>query len=496
MHSLQRLSRSGRFFVPGLLASILSSGGFASQLSSNDFAHLDGELQASVSVMDESLQMSDELAVLQIDRTIINRTLHKVTTLEDTLWSHEANESAQRDKHVLTQIEDALETVMDTNTAVAIIGVIGTFALAGFGSVVWAVMQPLKDTEAARDPLWDCAKFFLLLMVYTTHMYGKMHFYNLWYMACFFMISGLFVDHSDSLFTQKDAIRVLSDTVLNQLFFRSMCVAFLHRAPAADFLWFLTALAAYRLCLLPTFKVLRRGLVALGVGNRLGAFGSCAALVVLIIHLHAFDMKSISHPNPPGYLALHHGAAYVMSLLIDREAFRLFLSTWTAFVFGLVIMLVHIHIRVFDFSWYRGPYSEFLSSIYGTYPVPFMTLLMMIVYELLVSSAFLACVTQLVEIQNVVFQKFVRFVACCGSRTLYGYLLHMYIRYLVQGRNFRHFGDMCLQIHPVFLVVSELLLLIGLCSPLAEKCFAWLVSPLCFVQSSLTAKRSSLAEHG
>lgn len=110
-------------------------------------------------------------------------------------------------------------------------------------------------------------------------------------------------------------------------------------------------------------------------------------------------------------------------------------------------------------------------------PQPLVPLFVSSLIRILVTLAFLACVTVFADARYAPVQAIARVLASCGSRTLYGYYLHMVLRFLVTTEISRSNGRSFQSIHPLLAIVAVVLFTAALCSPFSERCFGWLVSP-------------------
>jgi len=353
--------------------------------------------------------------------------------------------------------------------------VIGIFVVAGVCSAIREAAQPCANANSPREALWDVAKFLLLLMVLHTHIRAMLglhnaFFWRYFFLSCFFVMSALFVDKGESLLTKKALQRTLTDSIFNNILFVIFDRTVNSEHPNAWYgLWFLACLAVCRLLVVPAFKFLRRGIELVGGGTRISAALSSGIIVLLIMFLN----------QPPfNFYFVHYCSIFAISLSIDRKHFYAQISTWIAFVSGLGVMTMYIYL--YELDWYRGFLETVLVSGTSTEidSVFLMRQAATLAFEMMLCIAFLASVNLLIHIPNSASQKVMHFIQCCGSRTLYGYVLQQYIRYMVISRfQFTAFGTWCLNIHRVFLLITEFLLLAGLCSPLAESCFSWLVCP-------------------
>jgi hypothetical protein len=270
-------------------------------------------------------------------------------------------------------------------------------------------------------------------------------------------------------------MRVLRDNLLNNCFYIIIVLAAGARSYAKGelSLWFLWALALYRCLVFPLVKGLQSCL-----GNSLASvvsiFGIGCLLSRGLVNTISTAPPSYSKPivdfmAPLLFLAseeVSHFQQYVvfymLGLAMDKGRLREAMSSAISIFVALSFLIV-------------GPaFKQSVLDQTNFSPIGFPYSVMWNIWYALGTFAIIACCAPVADSNNAFFQGLARLVGACGGRTLYGYYLHMLVRFTLPAlwqqitmKGYGYGAD----------VVFQILLLAAFCSPLAERCFCWLVSP-------------------
>jgi len=160
-----------------------------------------------------------------------------------------------------------------------------------------------------------------------------------------------------------------------------------------------------------------------------------------------------------------HAFFYVLGLSLDYDSFRQTISRAPCVALSLVFMFVHRFYLV-SFSWVT-------TEGFSDNPLKWFQLL----YCSLISIAFISCLTPLADRAQGLLLQAAEVMADLGSRSLYAYCLHMLMRFLITDDVFAGLAEALGPVGSLPRSAVMVLFLVSLCSPLAERCFSWLVSP-------------------
>jgi hypothetical protein len=304
----------------------------------------------------------------------------------------------------------------------------------------------------------------------------------------FFLISGLLQQGKD-MFDRKSLTRTIRDNIINNYAYTAIVVAATGLAPCEHLpelsLWFLTALALYRFLLFPIVKCFTQSF-----GRLPGGVVSVAMLLGLQFFL---KHNVIEGPQDEimGKLLLVRfkkfeeiiilSPFYVLGLLVDRSSMRQVLAN--PYILACAIPCVFLSNAI-------G--LELTKLVAGILPHDhhalhdIVNMTIKLSQQALGSLSFIACAAPLADAQNPYVKTLARLVASCGSRTLYGYYLHMLLRVTPSWYQLSSIGS-----GSSAGLLLQILGLAALCSPFAERCFGWLVSPQwLFDAASVTGKEA------
>eukprot|EP00930_Biecheleria_cincta_P084429 TRINITY_DN73902_c0_g1_i1.p1 TRINITY_DN73902_c0_g1~~TRINITY_DN73902_c0_g1_i1.p1 ORF type:complete len:465 (-),score=54.96 TRINITY_DN73902_c0_g1_i1:36-1430(-) len=327
--------------------------------------------------------------------------------------------------------------------------------------------QNTRNDDQGRDMFWDVAKFILIVFVLDTHLSNDM-LYLPWFMDVmmpgFMMISGFLQQKSRAGVLDKTVVkRVIRDNVMNNVLFYLVLLAFGQESEDGC-LWYLWALAVYRICLFPVFHAVKEHFGQPGVAAFLLAIAVFYCNLTSDWPVDWTELGKIMLLGPGMCWEIPRFAFYYfLGLSIDYKAAREAFSNTTVSVLSCAFLLVHaILVPVDDvFLVSRDASLKWLQLVYFS----------------LLSLAFLACVSPIASITQGPLRHAVKVMADGGSRTLYGYYLHMLIRFLVVTEQFAQVAVDLDSISWCLRIFLETLFMASLCSPLAETCFKGLVSP-------------------
>eukprot|EP00930_Biecheleria_cincta_P083683 TRINITY_DN73211_c0_g1_i1.p1 TRINITY_DN73211_c0_g1~~TRINITY_DN73211_c0_g1_i1.p1 ORF type:complete len:467 (+),score=36.26 TRINITY_DN73211_c0_g1_i1:62-1462(+) len=355
---------------------------------------------------------------------------------------------------------------------------IAGFTVFSLFSIFWHADTPNCNPEGRkRDTLWDIVKFGLLVLVTDWHFaktgifhessgLGARSWYAGFFMPGFFIVSGLF--HSGTAYSYNSIKRLIRDNVLNAII---LTLFF----PVT--LWFLPALAVYRLTLTPMLQWLQAFM-----GDRM----ACVSLLLLTglaywrgsLVLQNTLFKAIGcEPNHSNHY-LPYAVFYVLGLTIDRDYLRSCLLRKAVLVLalafqGCLIVFCYGGYRIFALSRLQ---DSVLSSVFKEgVPLdePVALSFLHLCLRAFGALSFMACCAQLVDSR---WPSVERIIAGIGSRTLYGYCLQMIVQKM---RVFDPWivGNISQSVGRLFGVLLDVLLVASLCSPLSERLFHWAISP-------------------
>lgn len=331
----------------------------------------------------------------------------------------------------------------------------------------WVAIQAEEDK--GRDRLWDIAKFLLITCVLDMHLGSVFnpHWYTECLMPAFFLISGLLQQKSRGGVLDASALsRSLRDNVLNNLLFYGLLMACSQDSEDGT-LWFLWGLAFFRLCLFPLFHCVK---------ERLGLPGVIGYLVVMSVfyclnkpewQVWTYIDAALLLKSGLTYEAGTFAFYYVLGLSLSYQHVRDLLNNRMLSLVSVALITLHT---------FSGG-SVTLWSLWGT-GLNESTKWLELIYGAVLSLAVLSCLNPIADIRQGPMQHIVSTVADLGSRTLYGYYLHMMFRFLLCTENFQKIWEpLGSGSTSLIYYVWEVLFMASLCSPLAETCFQGLVSP-------------------
>lgn len=339
------------------------------------------------------------------------------------------------------------------------------FAMAAFSSALHeAALSMAEADEDPRDCLWDIAKFGLLLMVLHAHI--STGAWGSWYeplcMPGFFIISGLLQQYSAAT-PSVIVVRVMRDNVMSNMLF--VLFFFTIRQDTDDgSLWFLWAMAFYRISVLPFCRLWTHVL-----GPRVGGIVVVALASVLSwqggdVWPEVVDawVKPLIFLNCCAYLLLENVVFFAIGLTVDIGILQSLVRR--RLVQGIAILYMTIYLVV-------GRYSIHSTESFDGYLVG-------VARRSVGALAFITCTAPLAEATIQPFRFARILLAKCGTRAIFGYYIHMLLRFSVTSSVFMGFGTHAQRCfgYPVAFV-GEAVLLIALCSPLAARCFSIMVSP-------------------
>jgi hypothetical protein len=157
---------------------------------------------------------------------------------------------------------------------------------------------------------------------------------------------------------------------------------------------------------------------------------------------------------------------YLMGLAMNRNRLREILSNPITIFAAVTFLIVSPTVGdLIDPSW---PYPYTVCNT---------------VWNALGALSMVACCVPLADATSAPMKALACIIATCGCRTIYGYYLHMLVR-MTLPTIWRKICLVGVEVHGddiVFLygtdVIFRTILLSALCSPLAERCFSWCVSP-------------------
>lgn len=369
------------------------------------------------------------------------------------------------------------------------------FALLSIAYEVWAARKEIAGMEEgpSRDSFWDMSKFVLIVMVFDLHLCFAFPsqimapFWDSFFMCAFFLVCGIFTRMSTDVFSWKILSRVLRDCILPQLLLRKLSSFVISdtQIPCLG-LWFLTALAVYRICLVPVCTLAVR------------VFGHWQAAVVCVSAVTLGSMKMFTG----GFLVDYYYQVYEAKMLLFQSIFftaGIFLDSTTLRVFltrplvigcGTLISYLHVCTMLCWTAMAHQPIFRtrldlaFMDRSLGTvepqevldYPYLF---LWSLVLRAILSFATMTWLAPL-AIDDSMLSRTLRFtISKMGQRTLYAYVLSWSTLFALIGfgpaveslgyitGNYGQFAGL----------VALLLITCVFCSPLIEKCFAWLIQP-------------------
>jgi len=256
--------------------------------------------------------------------------------------------------------------------------------------------------------------------------------------------------------------RSLRDNVLNNCIFYGLLMACSQDSEDGT-LWFLWGLAFFRLCLFPLFHCVK---------ERLGLPGVIGYLLVMSVfycsikpgwQIWAYIDAAVLLKSGLAYEAARFAFYYVLGLSLNYDHVRNLLRNWMLSLVSVAFITLHTFSGGSLYLWYPGLPEplKWLELIYGA----------------VLSLAVLSCLNPIAEIKQGPLQHVVSTVADLGSRTLYGYYLHMLLRFLMCTKNFQKIPEPLGAVSIGLIYVWEVFFMASLCSPLAETCFQGLVSP-------------------
>jgi len=331
-------------------------------------------------------------------------------------------------------------------------------------------LRHVRQTESAqdRDKLWDIAKLILMFCVIDLHTQSAFAnaTYEFFLMPSFLMMSGLLQQKSRGGALEAAAVkRVFRDNILNNLliFLVATTGGMLDKEDCT--LWFLWALALYRLLIFPVFSKVKEIAGHIGVVVLLCAF----AVSYRLTDPASLKWKSLANclllNSFIGFKIPLHAFFYVLGLSLDYDSFRQTISRAPCVALSLVFMFVHRFYLV-SFSWVT-------TEGFSDNPLKWFQLL----YCSLISIAFISCLTPLADRAQGLLLQAAEVMADLGSRSLYAYCLHMLMRFLITDDVFAGLAEALGPVGSLPRSAVMVLFLVSLCSPLAERCFSWLVSP-------------------
>lgn len=260
--------------------------------------------------------------------------------------------------------------------------------------------------------------------------------------------------------------RSLRDNVLNNLLFYGLLMACSQDSEDGT-LWFLWGLAFFRLCLFPLFHCVK---------ERLGLPGVIGYLVVMSVfyclnkpewQVWTYIDAALLLKSGLTYEAGTFAFYYVLGLSLSYQHVRDLLNNRMLSLVSVALITLHT---------FSGG-SVTLWSLWGT-GLNESTKWLELIYGAVLSLAVLSCLNPIADIRQGPMQHIVSTVADLGSRTLYGYYLHMMFRFLLCTENFQKIWEpLGSGSTSLIYYVWEVLFMASLCSPLAETCFQGLVSP-------------------
>eukprot|EP00930_Biecheleria_cincta_P074087 TRINITY_DN61310_c0_g1_i1.p1 TRINITY_DN61310_c0_g1~~TRINITY_DN61310_c0_g1_i1.p1 ORF type:complete len:455 (+),score=63.64 TRINITY_DN61310_c0_g1_i1:72-1436(+) len=332
-------------------------------------------------------------------------------------------------------------------------------------------LRHARQTESAqdRDKLWDIAKLILMFCVIDLHTQSCFAnaTYEFFLMPGFLMMSGFLQQKSRGGVLDAQAVkRVFRDNILNNLLIFLVATAGGMLDKEDGTLWFLWALAIYRLFIFPLFSKVK---------EVSGPIGVVALVFAFAVSYRYTDPHSIKWAYLANCLLLNtnigfkipwHAFYYVLGLSLDYTSVRQTISRAPCVALSLVFMFVHRFYLVNFSSWVTT--EGFVDN-----PLKWFQLL----YCSLISLAFMSCLTPLADRAQGLLLQVAEIMADLGSRSLYAYCLHMLMRFLITDDVFTGLADDLGPVGSLPRSAMQVLFLVSLSSPLAEKCFSWLVSP-------------------
>lgn len=347
-------------------------------------------------------------------------------------------------------------------------------ALVFLGLAWWSICDEaccmLKDDKETmnRDVFWDIAKFALMVCVLSSHAETNAIPYDLYsdfFMPAFFIVAGLF-QQGKGFIDNTVLVRVLRDNVLNNLLLQYLAIIILGESQELRTLWFLWAMAFYRLLLAPCFHIMTCCL-----GHLLGCFVSVVGVGFFLMGLglgglgyedrfinlcsqmllcNTWDVRQI----------FLNATFYLLGLAVERSFLRKVLGSPCTTIVALSFLVAKSRIWILTGIIYEWPEIAELNAGDAA---------LLAIWRTFGSLAFIACAAPIVDLPFL--RPLSYFMGACGRRTLYGYVLHVNMRSLPLG----FFTWELTTSGGNFVFVFSLMA--ALCSPLAEHCFAWLVSP-------------------
>lgn len=357
------------------------------------------------------------------------------------------------------------------------------YALFAFRSIVIASNTDTND-DVPREKIWDIAKFILMAMVVKHHGakdYYSTDWYHPWFMPAFVMVSGITTQATKDTLSVRVFRNVARDLVINNFIFVAL-KAIVH-VKAKPSLWFLWAIAVYRLSILPVSRLLS-SLSGHVVGNTFTVAGAviipfmCARILLImpqsLVSEVQFRVESIAFVNDAAMVSIAAmGMFYALGLAIPRQVLKDFLHTYIAFVGGVAVMLVFVSYQ--GSSLVRGQPSLQKwcapQSKHNCLNEPFAFFVAHFAERALLSLSFLACMAPLaLEAVKPVGDQ----LAKLGERTLYAYWVHQFFCHTCK----HEIASALSLIHqPLLVNLVVFCATVALCSPLTEWCFRWAVSP-------------------
>jgi hypothetical protein len=224
-----------------------------------------------------------------------------------------------------------------------------------FVLLAWrSIWQEVSGTGSIdRDMLWDVSKFGFLVCVLNLHVNGCYALetcaakfpHSMWYtefmLPGFFVIAGLLQQNKD-IWDWKSVERTLRDNIINNYAYIAIVLAATASLPFAPkghdvSLWFLTAIALYRLVLFPIVKGLTWSL-----GHLQGSVVSMVIVVgwyFLLDHIVGPQVEYLIMireeftvmPARKWHSVIRHSPFYVLGLVVNRNSMRQFLASPSAF---------------------------------------------------------------------------------------------------------------------------------------------------------------------
>eukprot|EP00747_Dinoflagellata_sp_TGD_P182300 gnl/TRDRNA2_/TRDRNA2_36501_c0_seq1.p1 gnl/TRDRNA2_/TRDRNA2_36501_c0~~gnl/TRDRNA2_/TRDRNA2_36501_c0_seq1.p1 ORF type:complete len:533 (+),score=40.57 gnl/TRDRNA2_/TRDRNA2_36501_c0_seq1:88-1686(+) len=343
-------------------------------------------------------------------------------------------------------------------------------------------------TDSRRKATWDIAKFILSCMVIGGHVCPPARLYwESWCLPCFFILSGICGQSEDDVILSANVLlRLLRDNVLNNIIFIIMVTINPYHDPeGGQGLWYLWALATYRLTIRPCWKALT-GMMGYGPASSALLMGT---VVLPWVVGHFFGPYRQYAGNFVLDATLCHGMFYALGLMLHSETIHHVVHSGPAFAVGLLTVMG------WDIWYIRNATlkQDFGDSVgccapmrlYSSPKMPFHCFAVQGGARAILSLCFLCCVYPLCldAIRNMR-----RLLASLGERTLYVYYVSMFFIFGVTGRT-----NLVKSVKPFWTGSWQPLVWIGvvfvtaaLASPLSECLFNRVVSPSWMLDGSNT----------